>query len=96
MKKALIIGFIVILAAALLVGFFLWRNAAGRIGSDRALEIALNDAGLARNDVHDVEIDLERERGRTWYEITFDQGLQEYEYAIDARTGEIMYGGHDH
>ena len=95
MKKAFLIGFVLILAAALIVGFFLWRGSAGRIGRDRALEIALNDAGLTRAEVRDVSVDFERENSTAFYEVSFEQGLQEYEYAVDAASGKILYGGRD-
>ena len=35
-------------------------------------------------------IELDYERGRKVYEIRFYQGRMEYEYDVDAETGEIM------
>ena len=61
-----------------------------KIGKDAALGIALTDAGLARNQVTDVDIELERSVRSAWYEIDFESGWTEYDYKIDAYSGDIL------
>ncbi len=68
---------------------------AKRIGKDAALQIALADAALTRDQVADIDIELERNTGSAWYEIDFESGMTEYEYRIDAYSGEILSGRTD-
>ncbi|MCQ2420166.1 MAG: PepSY domain-containing protein [Clostridia bacterium] len=60
------------------------------IGKDAALEIALKDAGVERTKAFDIDVELERERQNKWYEVEFDAGSLEYDYRIQAETGEIL------
>lgn len=60
------------------------------IGIDRAKEIALEHAGLTENDVTFSKAKTDKEHGKTVYEIEFYQGRMEYEYEINASTGEII------
>ena len=60
------------------------------IGEDKALEIALADAGLTANDVSYTNVYLDVDDGRTEYDVEFHQGTTEYEYSIDAYTGDIL------
>lgn len=70
---------------------FLTGCGGNNIGKDKALEIALNDAGLAKTDVRDIEVELDREVvGTTAYEVSFEEGFDDYDYVIDAETGEIL------
>ncbi len=55
-----------------------------------ALEIAYAAAGVAAADAKRPEIELEREGGRHVWEVEFKSGGMEYEYTIDAATGEIL------
>ncbi len=62
-----------------------------KIGKDAALEIALKDAKLTPEQVSDIDIELERGLFHSArYEIDFESGRTEYEYRIDAYTGEII------
>lgn len=61
-----------------------------RISADRAKEIALTHAGVSENETRKLEIKLDREYGRTVYEIEFKVGSMEYDYDIDAVTGDII------
>ena len=90
MKKILLVCLCILLVAALAAGFFAWRSASSRIGKDRALAISLEDAGLSRADVHDVEVDFEREYGLSYYEVSFEQGFRDFDYRIDAASGNIL------
>lgn len=60
------------------------------IGLERAKEITLEDAGANAEDVRFSKIKFEIEKRSTVYEIEFYQGRQEYEYTIDAYSGEIL------
>ena len=77
----------VLALAVLLIAVF---GGEERIGKEAALQAALADAGLTRDQVRDVEIDLERGLRSGWYEIDFESGLTEYEYKVDAYSGEIL------
>ena len=84
--------FVVVLAVVLSGCAF---GGAKKIGKDAALQIALADAALTRDQVADIDIELERNPGSAWYEIDFESGRTEYEYRIDAYSGEILSGRTD-
>ena len=69
------------------------------IGTEAALAAALSHAGLSAADVTVKEIEYDYEDGRMVYELEFCTSAGEYEYDIDALTGEIvkqkqeLYGG---
>ena len=60
------------------------------IGEAAAKEIALADAGVAESDLTKYEWDIDTERGVMVYEIEFSSGGYEYDYDINAVTGEIV------
>lgn len=60
------------------------------IGVSKAKEIALKDAGLTASKVDFVKAKLDKDDGRRVYEVEFYQGNMEYDYTIDAYTGEIL------
>ena len=62
----------------------LWRSV------ERAKSIAVEDAGQALSEVTFTKTKLERDDGRTVYEIEFFAGDTEYEYTIDAASGAIL------
>jgi uncharacterized membrane protein YkoI len=61
------------------------------IGADEATAIALSHAGLARDTVGRVSVDLDYDDGRRLYEIEFFYDRLSYEYEVDAQTGEILW-----
>lgn len=61
------------------------------ITKDAAKRIALNHAGATEEKAQRFESSLDREDGRKVYEIEFDFGGFEYDYEIDAKTGEILH-----
>ena len=65
---------------------------ADKIGEDAALEIALKDAGLSESKVKRIrcELDYDDDDGRYEYEVEFRKGTTEYDYTIDAFSGEIL------
>ena len=60
------------------------------IGVARAKEIALNHAHLNEPDVQFVKAKLENDDGGVEYEIEFYSGRTEYDYTIDAVSGNII------
>ena len=62
-----------------------------RLTPEEAGTIALTHAQLSPEAVRDFEIEPDRAFGRVIYEISFDAAGREYEYAIEADTGEILH-----
>lgn len=60
------------------------------VSVERAKSIAVEDAGQALSEVTFTKTKLERDDGRTVYEIEFFAGDTEYEYTIDAASGAIL------
>lgn len=66
------------------------QDAGTLIGMERAKEVALSDAGMDAADVSFTKIKYEIEKRAVVYEVEFTQDRQEYEYTIDAYTGEVL------
>lgn len=60
------------------------------INAQKARGIALEHAGVAAENVTDFEIDLDRKNGVALYEVEFRAGDTEYDYVINAQTGEVI------
>ena len=60
------------------------------VGVDRAKSAALAGAGLSASDVSFEKAKLEKDDGVNKYEVEFVSGGVEYDYEIDAETGEIL------
>ena len=60
------------------------------LSQDEAKAIALQDAGLAEDQVSLLRIRLEYDDGRAEYDVEFLHGTDEYDYSIDAVTGKIL------
>ena len=60
------------------------------IGEAEAKRIALAHAGVSEGSIREFECELDREDGIMVYEIDFECGNYEYEYEINAATGEIV------
>ena len=60
------------------------------ITKDKAIEIALNKAGLTKDEIYDLESDLDREIQGVIWEVDFETKEYDYSYDIDAKTGEIV------
>ena len=65
-------------------------NTAKKITADEAKNIALAHAKLAQKDVNFVKAELETDNNRLIYDVDFYSGYVEYDYDIDAVTGEII------
>ncbi len=66
-----------------------------QIGIEAAKQIALADAKVALKDVTFIKTELDNEDGRAVYEIEFYSGNVEYDYDIDALSGEIISNDFD-
>lgn len=65
-------------------------TASGIITPDQAKEIALNHAGLTADAVYFEKAELDYDNGIQVYELDFKGGGYEYEYDINAQTGDIV------
>lgn len=65
-----------------------------KISKEAALQIAFTESGYNVADVRDLEVDLDKQKGSYYYEVDFEvteNGTEiDYEYDIDAYTGEIL------
>ena len=76
------------LAAAIFSGCGVRAN---EIGNEKAKEIALRHAGLTVEEVNSLRAERERDDKRTIYDVEFySKDNREYDYEIDAKTGEII------
>ena len=60
------------------------------IGKDVALEAALQDAGVTKEEATRLKTSKDRDDGRMIYEIQFDANGTEYDYEIAAEDGTIL------
>ncbi len=60
------------------------------IGFGRAKDIALAHAGVTTQEITEYDAEFDYEDGKMVYEIEFNVGNVEYDYDIDAKTGEIV------
>lgn len=65
-------------------------NKSQYIGKDKALNIALAKAGLKKSQISGCEVEFECDDGNITYDIEFYCGSTEYEFEIDATTGNII------
>ncbi len=56
-----------------------------------ALAVAFAHAGVKESELRDIEAELDREGGKTVWEITFEKGKYEYDYVIDSESGEVLF-----
>lgn len=92
LKSISALAVIFVLSLTLLSGSILvFANAKNNtIGVEKAKTIALNDAGLKESDVRFVKAKLDKDDGRKTYDIEFYKGNKEYDYEIDAVSGQIL------
>lgn len=70
------------------------------IGEDEAKRIALEDAGISESNTSSLTVELDEDDGAVVYDVEFlvisDQSaVKEYDYEIDAATGEIRSQDHE-
>ena len=69
---------------------------AAAVTEEQARETALSHAGLTADQVTFVRSKLDRDDGRLMYDVEFyTSGYKEYDYEIDASTGEILSYDYD-
>lgn len=104
-NKKIIIAVIIALGVVLIIGTAAFAaGAAGRIfhrpnqtvsnkkdyiGEEKAKKTALDHAGLTESEVTFIRTKLDYDDGIAEYEIEFYKDITEYDYNIDAITGEI-------
>ena len=84
LKTALVILIVLLIIGTAIGGYFIWRHHALYIGA------ALDDAGVLAAETFDVDVDFEHKYGRSCYEVQFETAEAEYDYIIDAGTGEVL------
>jgi len=70
-------------------------NADKYIGVDKAKELALAHAGVKAQNARFLKANLDWEDGRVIYEVEFCSVRTEYDYEIDALTGDILEWDND-
>lgn len=65
-------------------------SASKNITKDEAISKALSHAGLKKSQVSRLRAELDRDDGKTVYEVDFETAEWEYEYEINAKTGKIL------
>lgn len=63
---------------------------AEKLTREAAITIALTHAGLTKDQVRELEVELDKERGVLVFEVDFETREYDYEYEIHAETGEIL------
>lgn len=66
------------------------------ISADEARKIALKHAGVSSSNVRYEKTELDYDDGRQKYEIEFRVGNMEYEYEIDATSGNVLKAEKDY
>ncbi len=61
-----------------------------KISRERAIEIALNTAGVGKDKTHDLDAELDRENGRIVWDVDFETKDMEYSYEIDSDSGAVI------
>ncbi len=60
------------------------------ISAEQAQTTAFRHAGIDADDVYELDCELERDDGSTYYSLEFKAGRMEYDYEIDAYTGAVL------
>ena len=87
--RIILIAAIVIIAVAAVAVFFVMRGNS-YIGKAAAFECAYKDAGVTADEVIEKDAEFEKKGGKAWYDVEFETFTTEYDYTIDARTGDVL------
>lgn len=60
------------------------------IGTEKAKTIALENVGVSASKATFTKAELDKDNGLALYEIEFYSGINEYEFEINAKTGEVL------
>lgn len=66
------------------------QTATASISQDDAKQAALAQVGVSEEEVSNLTVKQETENGRPVFEVGFDHEGQEYNYTIDAQTGNVL------
>ena len=91
LKTILIALLVLVIIGAAIGGYFIYRHNNTYIGAEAALNIALEDAGTTATMIYADDVEFEKTRHSAWYDVEFDDHVNEYSYIIDAVTGEILH-----
>ena len=61
-----------------------------KIPPEDALSAALEEASLTGQEITDLDVELDRDKSGTHYDVDFEKDGKEYAYEIHAETGEIL------
>ena len=89
--RIILIAAIVIIAVAAVAVFFVMRGNS-YIGKAAAFDCAYKDAGVTADEVIEKDAEFEKKGGKAWYDVEFETFTTEYDYTIDARTGDVLNG----
>ncbi len=89
-KTVLIILLVIVLIGATVGGYFIYRHTTTYIGRRAAEDIAFADSGLSMTEIKKIDSEFEKTRYGAWYDVDIDTFTMDYDYIIDARTGEIL------
>ena len=64
-------------------------NASAGLTDEEAKSIALTDANVKEEDITNIRVEKDLDDGIAVYDVDFYAGNKEYDYEIDAATGEI-------
>lgn len=90
LKTALVIIIVLVIVGLAVGGYFIWHYNDTYIGKRAAENIAIADAGLDATKLKKVDTEFEHNHAAAWYEVDIDTFGMDYDYTIDARTGEIL------
>lgn len=65
-------------------------NESSYIGVEAAKKAAFTHAGVSESDVTKLEVEYDNDDGVMVYEVDFHVGTTEYDYEIDAKTGDVL------
>lgn len=71
-------------------------NDSDYIGKEAEKKAAFTHAGVEEASVYDIEVDFDYEYGKMIYEVEFKSSKFEYDYSVEAKTGEILYSHRDY
>jgi uncharacterized membrane protein YkoI len=89
-KTIIIIAIVLIIIGACIGGFFIWRHNSMYISEKAAIAAAIADAGLETSDILKTDAEFEKNAYSAWYDVEIHTRGMEYEYDIDAVTGEVL------
>ena len=66
------------------------QQGADAVSRERALQIAMENAGVNEGDVYNIQVERELENGAPIYDIEFETDYGDYSYEVSRETGDII------